>query len=37
MAAFSLLCGMGAWVMRIILIRQNKKLALTDSPTTYPY
>ena len=37
MAAFSLLCAMGAWAMRLILMRQNRKLALTDSPTTYPY
>lgn len=37
MAGFSLLCAGCAWWMRIILQKQNKKLALTGSPTTYPY
>jgi MFS family permease len=37
MAGFSLLCAACAWWMKIILKRQNKKLALTGSPTTYPY
>lgn len=37
MAAFSIACAFTAWVMRIILIKQNKTLAQTGSPTKYPY
>jgi hypothetical protein len=37
MAAFSFLCALLAWVMRLILQKQNKTLASTGSPTTYPY
>jgi len=37
MAVFSLLCAVCAWAMKFLLKRQNKKLALTGSPTTYPY
>lgn len=37
MAAFSLLCALCAWAMRFILIKQNRTLAQTGAPTTYPY
>jgi hypothetical protein len=37
MAAFSLLCALCAWAMRIILMKQNKSLAAKGSPTKYPY
>ncbi len=37
MAAFSFACATCAWVMRFILKRQNKTLAQSGSPTTYPY
>jgi len=37
MAGFSLLCALCAWGMKLLLKRQNKQLALTGSPTTYPY
>jgi putative flippase GtrA len=37
MAAFSLGCAICTWIMRIILMRQNKHLALTGSPTKYPF
>jgi hypothetical protein len=37
MAAFSLLCALCAWAMRIILMKQNKSLAQKGSPTKYPY
>lgn len=37
MAGFSLLCALCAWAMRIILMKQNRSLAQTNSPTKYPY
>lgn len=37
MAAFSFGTMLCAWVMRIILRRQNKRLAETGAPTKYPY
>ncbi|PWZ01222.1 MFS general substrate transporter [Testicularia cyperi] len=37
MAGFSAACAGVAWVMRIILMRQNRTLHLTGSPTKYPY
>ncbi len=37
MAVFTLGCELSAWWMRIILMRQNKKLKFSNSPTTYPY
>lgn len=37
MAAFSLGTALLAWVLRIILRRQNKTLAMTGAPTKYPY
>lgn len=37
MAGFTIACAATAWVMRFILIRQNRDLARTGSPTKYPY
>lgn len=37
MALFSLGTLLCAWVIRFILRRQNRRLAETGAPTTYPY
>ncbi|CAO1620475.1 unnamed protein product [Sympodiomycopsis kandeliae] len=37
MAVFSICCALTAWSMRFLLMRQNKNLARTGSPTKYPY
>jgi len=37
MAGFSVACAACAWAMRFILIKQNKTLHETGSPTKYPY
>lgn len=37
MAGFSLLCAVCAWAMRYILIKQNRSLSATGSPTLYPF
>ncbi len=37
MAAFSLLTLLSAWVMKIILKRQNRNIGNTGAATKYPY